>query len=257
MSKIKILKIKLTKNTFSFLLEGTKELVTDKESTKIKNDSFLLMKAGHCLMTEQVSLSDQAYTSILFFFTDDVLFEFLQKNPNQNGVKPIEAKSFYASVYDNFIKGFVNSLLEISHLEPILRQDLLKIKFEEIMTYLLKKQGDSFANFINQKQLPPINHFKQVVENNKLVKLSLQELAFLCNMSQSTFKREFTKHFQESPSKWFQDQRLEHSAYCLTTGKRPLDVYEEAGYESLTNFIQAFKKKFGITPKQYQIEYLT
>ena len=89
---------------------------------------------------------------------------------------------------------------------------------------------------------------------NKMInKLTIKELSFLSNMSLSTFKREFEKHFQSSPSKWFQEKRLDHSAFLLKDkSKRPSDIYEEIGYENLSNFIQAFKMKFGTTPKQYQ-----
>ena len=47
--------ILLNKNTFSFLQEGTKEVFFDNSSYSINNDQFLLMKSGHCLMTEKLS----------------------------------------------------------------------------------------------------------------------------------------------------------------------------------------------------------
>ena len=72
-------------------------------------------------------------------------------------------------------------------------------------------------------------------------------------MSTSSFKRTFQKHFQNSPSKWFKEKRLEHSAFLLRQkSKRPIDVYEEIGYKNLSNFIKAFKIKFGVTPREYQ-----
>ena len=74
-------------------------------------------------------------------------------------------------------------------------------------------------------------------------------------MSVSTFKREFEKNFKSPPSKWFQEKRLEHAAFLLKNkSKRPSDLFEEIGYESLSNFIQAFKTKFGVTPKRYQLD---
>jgi AraC-like DNA-binding protein len=82
------------------------------------------------------------------------------------------------------------------------------------------------------------------------------QLCILCLPSEkhvSTFKREFEKRFHNSPSKWFQDKRLEHSAFLLKNeSKRPSDIFEEIGYENLSNFIQAFKLKYDVTPKQYQ-----
>tara|TARA_R110000787_G_scaffold59922_14_gene135944 strand:- start:10380 stop:10577 length:198 start_codon:yes stop_codon:yes gene_type:complete len=61
------------------------------------------------------------------------------------------------------------------------------------------------------------------------------------------------KKFHTTPSKWFQEKILEHSAFLLKNkSKRPSGIYLEIGYENLSNFIQAFKVKFGVTPKQYQ-----
>jgi AraC-like DNA-binding protein len=34
---------------------------------------------------------------------------------------------------------------------------------------------------------------------------------------------------------------------------RASDVYEEIGFENLSSFVQAYKNKFGTTPKQSQI----
>ncbi|MDG1429303.1 MAG: AraC family transcriptional regulator, partial [Crocinitomicaceae bacterium] len=47
--------ILLNKNTFSFLQDGTKEVYFDNSSYAIDNSQFLLMKSGHCLMTEKLS----------------------------------------------------------------------------------------------------------------------------------------------------------------------------------------------------------
>ena len=136
-----------------------------------------------------------------------------------------------------------------------LQKKLLKSKFEEIMTYLTDKKGKAFLNGLLKNHDDKIIRLINVVENNTLNKLTLQELSFLCNMSLSTFKREFSKQYQMPPSKWFQEKRLEHTEFLLRTQKkRPIDLYESAGYESLSNFIQAFKKKYGYTPKQFQLE---
>ena len=62
--------ILLNKNTFSFLQEGTKEVFFDNSAYAIDNSQFLLMKSGHCLMTEKLSSNSKYYRSILFFFTN-------------------------------------------------------------------------------------------------------------------------------------------------------------------------------------------
>lgn len=247
-------KINLTKNTISFLQEGTKELISHNKTNTIDNNEFLVMKSGNCLMTETISNTNKRYKSILLFFSDEVLLDFLEKN-KLNTAPPKNAKSYYAFSYDQYIQHFVESLEKISRLETTIQEKLLQSKFEEIMIYLTEKKGKTFLNGLLKNHDDKIVRLTHVVENNKLNKLTLQELSFLCNMSLSTFKREFSKQYQMPPSKWFQEKRLEHAEFLLRTQKsRPIDLYESAGYETLSNFVQAFKKKYGHTPKQFQLD---
>ena len=244
--------ILLNKNTFSFLQEGTKEVFFDNSSYAIDNSQFLLMKSGHCLMTEKLSNVQEKYKSILFFFSNEIVLKFIRKfELNQIDSEP--HYSTYSFKYDRFIKGFANSLLDISKLSKSIQKNILVAKFEEIMLYIIEFKGSGFLYSLINNNDNLNQKFIQTIESNQLNKLSVKELSFLSNMSVSTFKREFKKHFQSSPSKWFQEKRLEHSAFLLKNkSKRPSEIYEEIGYENLSNFIQAFKVKFGVTPKQYQ-----
>lgn len=246
-------KVNLSKNTFSFLLEGTKEVFTDYDPIKLDQKQFLLIRSGHCLMTENISQANKTYRSILLFFTDEVLLDFLQAHKLETP-QSMPTQSFQVFDYDSYIQHFVESLSQLHRLDQGLQNEILAAKFREIMIYLVQTQGVESLHFLLGNHDNRKRHFANVIERNKLNKLSLQELAFLCNMSLSTFKREFKKYYQQTPSRWFQDQRLEHAAYLLTSQqKRPIDLFEEIGYESLSNFTQAFKKKYGITPKQFQL----
>lgn len=244
--------IVLHKNTFSFLQEGTKEVFFDNSSYSINNAQFLLMKSGNCLMTEKLSNVHENYRSVLFFFSNEAVLKFIRKYE----LKPIGCNSYYSTYsfdYDSFIKIFVTSILNISKLSNSIQKNILDAKFDEIMLYLIEVKGVDFLYSLISNSDNESQKFIQLIESNTLNKLTLKELSFLSNMSVSTFKREFEKHFQSSPSKWFQEKRLEHSAFLLKNkSKRPSDIYLEIGYENLSNFIQAFKVKFGVTPKQYQ-----
>ena len=247
-------KINLAKNTISFLRMGIKEVIGNDESVQINNQSFVVMKAGNCLMTEKVSNANKVYQSILLFFSNDTAIDFLERNKLYTNSKK-ENNSFYIFKYDNFIEHFVQSLQQVLTLPQVTQEKILKAKFEEIMFYLIHQHGPSFLNSIIQQTDDSVIRLTNIVTNNRYKKLSLQELAFLSNMSVSTFKREFFKHYQKTPIKWFNEERLAHIALLLKTKqKRPIELFEEAGFENFSNFVQAFKKKFGVTPKQYQMK---
>ena len=79
--------------------------------------------------------------------------------------------------------------------------------------------------------------------------ISLSQLAYLTGRSLATFKRDFTRIFQDSPTRWLYRQRLAEAHYLLQEEKmRPSDVYQEVGFESLAHFSHAFKQLFGRTP---------
>ena len=247
-------KINLTSHTISFLVNGIKEVHGSEQSVIVDHNKFVLMKSGKVLMTENVSSANRQYQSMLLFFSDDPVIAFLEKHR----IQPTNTRSTNAYClfsYDAYSRQFVQGLEQLSLLNKPLQRQILHTKFEEIMLYLTQKHGVGFLfNMLSQPDDTSIR-LKNVVENNRLNKLTLQELAFLCNMSISTFKRNFYNHYQQTPIKWFQEARLMHAAMLLSMQKkRPVDLYEEAGYETLSNFVQAFKKKYGVTPKQYQLQ---
>ena len=244
--------ILLKKNTFSFLQEGTKEVFFDNSSYAINNSQFLLMKSGNCLMTEKLSNVEEYYRSVLLFFSNEDVLKFIRKFE----LNTPDSKNYYSTYsfsYDVFIKRFVESLLDISKLSKKIQSRILETKFEEIMLYLVEFKGVEFLYSLISNSSNEHQKFIQTIESNQLNKLTIKELSFISNMSVSKFKREFEKHFRSTPSKWFQEKRLEHAAFLLkNNSKRPSDIFEEIGYETLSNFTQAFKLKFGLTPKQYQ-----
>jgi AraC family transcriptional regulator, exoenzyme S synthesis regulatory protein ExsA len=243
----------LNQNTFSFLIEGNKEVIFDNSDLSIDNRKFLIMKSGHCLMTEKLS-EIKNYRSILLFFTNETLSKFIQKF-ELNNIEQNEYKSVYSFEYDKFIKRFVDSLIDISKLSKTVQKKIIEVKFEEIMLYLIELYGTHILYSLTSNNDNLTQNFTRTVESNQLKKLTLKELAFLCNMSVSTFKREFEKHYSESPIKWFQNKRLEHAYYLLNQKhKKSSEIYFEVGYENLSSFIQAYKSKYNKTPKQHQTE---
>ncbi|WP_338841017.1 AraC family transcriptional regulator [Flavobacterium ginsenosidimutans] len=241
----------LNQNIISFLIEGTKEVIFDNEALSITPSKFIVMRSGNCLMTEKRISETSLYKSVLLFFSNEMLYNFIRKMESERS-ESIEPKSVYAFDYDNFLKRFVDSLGDISNLSKAVQSKLLEVKFEEIMLYLTDKYGTDFLYSLTTNSDDAAQKFIRTIENSHLSKLTLKELAFLCNMSVSTFKREFEKYYSESPIKWFQNKRLEHAHYLLSQEKSPSEVYFEAGYENLSSFSQAYKIKYGVTPKHHK-----
>ena len=128
------------------------------------------------------------------------------------------------------------------------------VKFEEILLYLIFKYEQSFIDYLHSLITHEIKSpFKTVIENNAISNLKMEEIAFLCNRSLSTFKRHFITEFQENPGKWIQKKRLLYAKEQLEHKKcKPSDIYADIGYTNYSNFSTAFKNEFGINPKEIQ-----
>jgi len=91
---------------------------------------------------------------------------------------------------------------------------------------------------------------KKFMEDNYLENLKIEDYASLTGRSISTFNREFKRLFSTTPNKWLISKRLEKSRDLLkSTGMSVTEVSLEVGYEGLSHFINAYKNKYGITPK--------
>ncbi len=244
------LQINLSKNTISFLQQGSKEVIHNNKTIAIQNSEFLIMKSGHCLMTEKLPSSKNNYSSILLFFSDDDLNNFKNKFDYLSQNKIVKT-SVLAIEYDQFIRKFVESLKDILLMNPDSQGRMVSLKFEELILYISEIKGFDFLNSLDIDSNKYAVNFKSIIESNKLNKLTLKEISFLCNMSISSFKRVFKKHYQQSPIKWFQNQRLEYAVFLLNKEqKKSSEIFHLIGYENHSNFIKAFKNKFGVTPKK-------
>jgi len=242
-------KVVLGMNMFSFLQIGKKQVHFAGTSVAVNKDQSLLLKKGNWLWTELLDL-EATYYCKLFFFSENMLSDFLKKHSKIKDLAK-EIKPFFIIKNDDFITVFLNSLSIIRNTSKDFKYKVLVLKFEEIMLYLLNKYGDCFELYLQSLIIKETSPLKKVVETKIQSNLKLEEIAFLCNMSLSTFKRNFKNEYKISPGKWFKDKRLTKAKNILEQGKlKPSDIYLEFGYNNLSNFSIAFKNKFGFNPTE-------
>lgn len=246
----------MSKHVLSFLVEGQKEVHFSNKSISINTNQSLLIASGNFLMTEHIG--NTYFRCVLFFFSQKNIEEFLVKYPHAVSERKLNTNLGVEPCFrlekDEFIRHFISSLEDVCRLQNSISQKILRLKFEEIMLYLAHKYKDEFVTYlksllVDERKLS----FKTIIDKNVYTNLNLEEIAFLCNMSLSTFKRQFVQIYQVSPGKWFQRMRLNKAREILNGNKvKPSEIYMDFGYDSLSNFSSAFKNEFGYSPKQVQ-----
>lgn len=242
-------KVNLGMNMFSFLQVGKKQVHFAGTSVAVNKDQSLLLKKGNWLWTELLD-TEAIYYCKLFFFSDEKLKEFLDKHSKSKEIIKDEIPYFIIR-NDSYITSYLNSLSTISEAPTVFMENLLSVKFEELMLYLLQKYGQKFEIYLHSLIVKETSPFKKIVESKIHSNLKLEEISFLCNMSLSTFKRHFIKEYKVSPGKWLQDKRLRKAKETIEQGHlKASEIYLDFGYNNLSNFSIAFKNKFGYSPSE-------
>jgi len=254
-------RVTLNQNVFAFLREGSKTVSYFDKCEQVHSAKFALLSAGNCLMSEKRAAENGEYKSTMFLFDNTVLASFFLKYPHLLSANVKDANQdipFIIFRKDDFINNFITSLDLISASGQEISAEMKRLKFEELMLYLCGLYPEHIVNFrTSAREAREDYELRKAVESNLENNITVEELAFLCNTSVSTFKRRFVKIYGSSPNKWMIQKRMEMAANLLKHGnEKPSDIYYKVGYENLSSFIQSFKQVYGVTPKEYQSQSL-
>lgn len=248
--------VTLPRNLITFLLDGEKTVHFAGAQVNVQPHQFVMLTAGNCLMTEKVAAPKADYHSILIFFDNQFLSGFFDRHASLiNRQAKADHLPFLLFEKDQFLINFTCSLDSILISEKAIHPLLQKIKLEELLVYLAIHYPEQVQQLRNMHyEADDDLLIRQAVTSHITSNVTVEELAFLCNMSLSTFKRRFARLYGNSPNRWLLEKRMEKAAEMLRNNDRNAsEIYAELGYENLSSFIQSFKQIYGITPKQYQL----
>ncbi|HIW73029.1 MAG TPA: AraC family transcriptional regulator [Firmicutes bacterium] len=122
---------------------------------------------------------------------------------------------------------------------------------------LLKKeaerQGDTLGTVRetqNKERLAPAVRF---IYRHYDQKLTLADLAREASMSVPNFSSVFRRTYGLSPMEYLNRLRLQNATDLLqNTDKKIIDIAEECGFFSISNFIKAFNHSMGMSPSRYR-----
>lgn len=251
----------LHKNAISLVIKGEKTMQFAEQTVFANDRSFHFLSAGNCLASIDLSRQD-LFRSILIFFDDKVLTDFYLKYGEViNDFKSrnhITVQPYVSIAKDEFVHQYIASLELMLKSNQQISKQMKNLKLEELLLYLLEKYPLSLLSFQTKKQTDFDDlQMRMIVETHAMDNLTVEELAFLCNTSLSTFKRRFAKIYNSTPNKWLLQRRMETAANLLKNhGEKPAEVFHKLGYDNHSSFTKSFKQVYGVTPKEFQLQSL-
>ncbi|MDD5939825.1 MAG: AraC family transcriptional regulator [Lachnospiraceae bacterium] len=93
----------------------------------------------------------------------------------------------------------------------------------------------------------------QIVEKEYNSKLTIEDIAARCAVSSSHFMRWFHQMTGTSFNVYLNERRLAYAADLLRqSDDKIVDIAGRTGFDNLSNFNRRFKKRYGITPREYR-----
>ncbi|KQS26649.1 AraC family transcriptional regulator [Dyadobacter sp. Leaf189] len=251
-------RIVLNKNMINLLVSGTKTIIYPDATAVVNAGELVVLSTGNVLTSELLAGTNQ-FTSILFYFSNEVFNRFLIKYEHLLNAATAKANKqpFLIFRQDTFIKHFIASLQVLLNNDGDLSAEIRLLKIEELLLYMFQTDPERFHAIQILTRDKQQLQIKKVVESQIGQPTTVEDLAFLCHMSTSTFKRKFSEIYQTSPQKWLLAKRLELAADLLRTfDESPSGVYMRVGYQNHSSFSEAFRNHFGSTPSDYQQKHL-
>lgn len=249
----------------SFVVKGEKVICTQDGAHHMKAGDALLVKAGTGIHSD-ILWKERAFESINIVLNPSLMKSFYYWNymyfsPNgpsgRTGARQI-AEDCHSAINISrnvHLKHYVHSLLP--YFRNPLQIDLDQIarfKFFELLSILLATEPVLLSHEFNAMKPDEDAFFHGKIVENIMNPISIEELARLCHMSLSTFKRKFVKLYGESPRRWMIRKRLDLATILLaTTSQNITEICFNTGFENLSHFIMTFRAHRGMTPTRYRL----
>jgi AraC family transcriptional regulator, exoenzyme S synthesis regulatory protein ExsA len=149
---------------------------------------------------------------------------------------------------DHLYKNYFDSLSPYMRLNGEDDAGLITLKLKEAILLLLKVNPE-MKDILFDFSEPGKIDLEAFMNKNFHFNVDLNRFAYLTGRSLATFKRDFEKLFDITPSRWLLQRRLQEAHYLIKEkGKTASAIYLDLGFEDLSHFSFAFKKKFGVAP---------
>jgi AraC-like DNA-binding protein len=237
----------IAEHVFGYVIAGSTLVNDGNNSYPFKAGDFMLVQRNHLAKFNKQPDPDGGFKSVSIYLSQDALRN-VQTEYNMeaagvnryNGVIQLQS----APLLINFITSVLPYLEDTGHADLT----ILNLKVKEIILLLLKV-NPALKTVLFDFSAPGKIDLKAFMQQHYHFKVSMTQFAYLTGRSLATFKRDFVKIFDLSPGRWLQQRRLQEAYFLIRERhRRPSEIYQDLGFQSLAYFSYAFKQQFKVNP---------
>jgi len=241
----------------AYVQQGTQEVYSPTQKIIATDKESILMKCGNYVANfKDISPTSQFKSVVFHLDPESIKTVFGDKDLGFLRIDKTSKSMYPALKIDRstLLDSFVLSMEPYFDKPELANEQLLSTKLQELVYILCDSGKNTMATqIIGTLYTSEEIAFDEIIDANLYNNLSISEMAHLTNRSESTFKRDFKKWYNDSPSKYFKTKRLKKAAELLNSSSLQInEIAWECGFESAAHFSDSFHHYFGKSPKYYR-----
>ncbi len=249
---------------FAYILDVQNQPLHTAESILAHPGQVVLSKCGHyvsaqirgSLEPKTIELPEGKVSSLIVHFNKKTLRELYGRDfpPFVQDLRQPCTHHMVQMAASKLIKNYFESVATHFEFKETISEAILIIKLKEILFILSKtKNSEEISTILSSIFSERTFTFKEIIEANLHRVKRVEDLAMLCNLSLSSFKRAFKKNYQMTPGHFLVVKKLEKVAQMLELSDENItSIGYQCGFSSPSNLSKVFKAKYGKSPKQYK-----
>lgn len=231
---------------FLFLVKGAITGYDGYQKYELHPGECCLVRRHH-LAKYSKRLENGQFEKVVIVFDQAFIGQFQQRH-QVPAAGPESQNAFVPLQPDQLIDHFILSLAPYYSGNGKIDSAFADLKREELLLILLRTQPEH-ARLLFDVRAPEKADLETFMCRNYRFNVSIERFAYLTGRSLSSFKRDFVSVFGQTPSRWLVNKRLEEAHFLISEkGEKPAEIYLELGFEDLSHFSTAYKKRFGHAP---------
>jgi AraC family transcriptional regulator, exoenzyme S synthesis regulatory protein ExsA len=243
-------------NAIIYVISGRRIFHKNNKSWTLDEGVCVFVKKGTHISEKE---ADEKWCAMAFFLPDHFIQQLVNEHVNNlplTNLPEVSTDHILPLHVSGLCQSFFYSMLSYFSQTPPPPENLLELKFKELMLSLLTHENKQLLSYLNNLRDDKHTSIDSIMEDNYTFNLSLEEYAKLACKSVPTFKREFKRIYNDSPARWVMKKRLNLATTLLQNTSHSIgDITRECGFENQTHFSRIFKEKIGVSPLQFRANY--
>lgn len=243
---------------FYFCTKGRATFHFENENQYLLKDGYsLLLYNSNIDIPINISLSKKSKLVIFVITIQNLISYFKGHSEKIPFIKNKIYENSYIEKPLSIQEKLIISQLEDYILDYEFENLYLTLKLHEILIHYFsssnKKEQENKK--MDDKLVLQLNEIKKLLMDNIASPPTLKSISYTVGLSEYKIKEGFKKLYGKTISSFILDTKLEIGKDKLDMKvKQVKEIAYDLGYENPSHFIEAFKKKYGITPKQWMMK---